>query len=71
MKVSAGRMTEKPPTSLKPGLYIAATPIGNLKDASFRLIETMKAADAIHCEDTRQTAKLCAAYGVPPPCALA
>ena len=67
MKVSAGRMTEKPPTPLKPGLYIAATPIGNLKDASFRLIETLKAADAIYCEDTRQTAKLCNAYGVTTP----
>jgi 16S rRNA (cytidine1402-2'-O)-methyltransferase len=53
--------------AMKPGLYVAATPIGNLKDASFRLIDTLKAADAIYCEDTRQTAKLCQAYGVTTP----
>lgn len=50
--------------TLEPGLYVAATPIGNLKDVTYRVIETLKACDRILCEDTRQTAKLCAAYGV-------
>lgn len=50
--------------TLEPGLYVAATPIGNLKDITYRTVEALKAADLILCEDTRQTAKLCAAYGV-------
>lgn len=50
--------------TLKPGLYVTATPIGNLGDITFRAVEALKAADLILCEDTRQTAKLCAAYGV-------
>ncbi len=49
------------------GLYVAATPIGNLKDVTYRVIETLTHADTIYCEDTRQTAKLCAAYGVTTP----
>ena len=53
--------------TLEPGLYVAATPIGNLKDVTIRVIETMKTADLILCEDTRQTAKLCAAYDVTTP----
>lgn len=52
---------------LEPGLYVAATPIGNLGDASYRLIETLGAADLILCEDTRHTAKLCAAYAIRTP----
>ena len=53
--------------ALEPGLYVAATPIGNLKDVTFRVIEALKEADRIYCEDTRQTAKLCAAYAVRTP----
>ena len=49
---------------LKPGLYVTATPIGNLGDITYRAVETMKAADYILCEDTRRTAKLCQAYGI-------
>lgn len=52
---------------LEPGLYVAATPIGNLKDVTYRVIEALGAASRIYCEDTRQTAKLCAAYGVRTP----
>lgn len=53
--------------TLDPGLYVAATPIGNLKDVTYRVVETLAAADRILCEDTRQTAKLCAAYAIKTP----
>jgi 16S rRNA (cytidine1402-2'-O)-methyltransferase len=48
-------------------LYVCATPIGNLSDASQRLIETLKAADLIAAEDTRQTKKLVERFEISTP----
>ncbi|MGM0368250.1 MAG: 16S rRNA (cytidine(1402)-2'-O)-methyltransferase [Actinomycetota bacterium] len=45
-------------------LFICATPIGNLSDASFRLVETLKNADLIAAEDTRTAGKLLKKYGI-------
>ena len=44
--------------SLSPGLYVVATPIGNLRDVSFRALATLAAADAVLAEDTRVTRTL-------------
>jgi len=52
---------------LNPGLYVTATPIGNLGDMTYRAVKVMKSADLILCEDTRQTAKLCNAYDIKTP----
>ncbi len=48
-------------------LYVVGTPIGNLKDVSARAVETLKGVDVIACEDTRQTGKLLAHYGISRP----
>lgn len=61
----AGQRFEAP--VLAGGLYVVATPIGNLKDITLRALETLAAADLVLCEDTRHSATLLEQYGIRTP----
>ena len=66
--VVAGAELEAP--KLAAGLYVVATPIGNLRDVTVRALEILAAADLIACEDTRVTRKLLDRYAIRRPLAL-
>jgi 16S rRNA (cytidine1402-2'-O)-methyltransferase len=58
---------ERQNQSLRPGLYVTATPIGNARDITLRALDILQGCDLIAAEDTRVTAKLLAIYGISKP----
>ena len=50
--------------TLAPGLYVVATPIGNLGDITVRALATLAAAETVLCEDTRTSGKLMERFAI-------
>lgn len=65
LNVSIGADSTAAP--LAPGLYVVATPIGNLRDITLRALDVLSGVEMILAEDTRQTQKLLSAYTIKTP----
>jgi 16S rRNA (cytidine1402-2'-O)-methyltransferase len=65
-RAGSGASREEAPrdAALAPGLYVVATPIGNLGDVTHRALDTLRAADVIAAEDTRNTRGLLNHFGI-------
>lgn len=65
--VQSPTISASPTQTLAAGLYIVATPIGNLGDVTLRAIDTLNRCDAVACEDTRVTGKFLKHLGISKP----
>lgn len=67
MKLGTSQTPAVHKEALNPGLYIVATPIGNLRDITLRALTVLTSAHAVYCEDTRTSGKLMHHFGLKAP----